>query len=221
MVATLTDEILQLELDYDPDAECPNDWDCDWKLYSFCTRHTCYKDPEKLGLSYKQDADGLPAKMPVLLRRRLAVGLAFWVSYFEHGNHMWFLKGTKSPPDMRWDGCRLAGLLVWEHGPRSLGPKTLEDRAKSAAVFLEQYTAWGNGHVYCWDIKDANDEYVQSSGNYYTEEEALSSLAEELVGKKFSIPTHWDTSNQTFLREKVAELEKRRASSHEQRSGSS
>lgn len=129
---------LIVRLEYDHDAECP----ADWKLYSFGRRHTNFVSPEKLGLGLELEADGLPKVFDKKLRTKLKNGLAHWLSYYEHGSCWWGRKDGPVPAgvEFRWDGRRVAGLLVWEHAPRELGSKTYEGRCADADRFLATYT---------------------------------------------------------------------------------
>jgi hypothetical protein len=194
---------LQVALSYDSDVEDPNARDGDWKLYSFCHRHTAYTSHAKLRLSLDRDLDGLPVRQPVELRKRLSVGLAFWLSYFEHGSCIWFIKGSQNMADMRWDGVKLAGLLVWEHGPQSLGAKEYADRENDAMRFLAEYTASANGEVYCWDILNADDEFVDCCGGYYSDEDACDALAVALAGREFKFYGEWAESQKEYLLEAI------------------
>jgi hypothetical protein len=137
------------------DQDCPNPMtDCDgqWTLHSFGRRHVNYTNPEALGLSLERDADGYPKVRNPGLRTKLKVGLAFFVSYFEHGQCMWFMPGCG--PTCPWDSVKCAGLLVWDHKPSDLGAKTYQERQKDAASFLEEYTHWCNGECYGFQVED-------------------------------------------------------------------
>lgn len=157
----------------DPDLENPAEFDGSWTPYSFGRQHASYKDPEALGLSLDRDEDGKPKIMNPGLRRKLKVGLAFFLAYYEHGGCVWSLTGEG--PQCRWDSVRIAGLLVWEHKPGDMGAKTPEARAKDARAFLESYNAWSNGEglgyavesgVEC-DHGDTHWEHIDSCWGYF------------------------------------------------------
>jgi|GEM_PF-3289349 len=137
-----------ITIDHDHDVDDPGDYD-GWSVHSFSTQHSNYKDPADLGL----DADGDP-DCPDLLRK-LKEGLAFRLSYFEHGQCMWSLQGTG--PQCRWDNVQLAGLLIWEGADDDIGATTVEDRQKDAASFLDQYTKWCNGYTFCYRSTKVRD----------------------------------------------------------------
>jgi hypothetical protein len=143
---------IRIRIENDPDLENPTEWDGQWTVYSFGRRHLSYKDPEELGLSLERGEDGKPKVLNPGLRRKLEVGLAFFLSYYEHGGSVWSLIGEG--PQCRWDTVSLAGLLVWEHPPKELGAKSREDRAKDARRFLETYNAWSNGDGMGYVVED-------------------------------------------------------------------
>jgi len=150
-----------IEILLDQDAECPDGWDDQWKLYSFCTRHAHYANPGGL----LQDDFG---NTPIGLRRKLTVGTAFFLSYFEHGRCRWGLAGSMDGmPDFQWDGVGVAGLLVWEHPVSHLGPKTRKDREADAECFLSAFTAWANGDVYGYVVRDDDGEELDSCFGFY------------------------------------------------------
>jgi len=122
--------VIRLEHDYD--AENPCDYD-GWKAYSFSNRHANFKHPDE----FEDDED---------LERRLKIGLAFKLAYFEHGQCEWTLSGEGY--QCRWDSGSFAGLLIWENAEDDIGAVTVEDRRKDAKAFLETYTAWCNGYVF-------------------------------------------------------------------------
>ena len=135
-------------LHYDQDAECPCDNDCQWKLVSFNHRHINYQDPDK----YLEVRDGEVVGANIGLRRKLEVGTAFILSYFEHGEGAWSLKGEGT--QCRWDTAQIAGVLLWEHPVNEMGSKTYEERAEDARKFLEVYNEWANGHCYGYSIEE-------------------------------------------------------------------
>lgn len=130
---------LELTIDYDHDAECPSDGECEWRLYSFNSRHTRFRHPDEV--------------LTDELRPKLESGLAHVLSYYEHGLCRWSLKGEG--PVCRWDSVGVAGVLVWEDDENALGPTTYEDRADSARRFCEDYTEWANGNCYGYGLRNA------------------------------------------------------------------
>jgi len=160
-------------LNYDDIPESPNDWGS-WKLYSFQARHVSYRNPN----------DFFPEGKPTIgFRRKLDVGLAFVLSYGEHGTCRWFRQGTSYCDP--WDTTRFAGILVWENSPKDIGAKSYEDRAKDADSFLETYTNWCNGNVYGFDLDEEvvlpcghtkRENYTSCYGFYDVE-----SLAQEVA----------------------------------------
>jgi hypothetical protein len=180
--------MLKLKIWRDEDVRMPGmeSYAHDWKLYSFCRRHSSYQDPSSLGLGYDLDENGDPVVLDRKIRRKLDKGLAFWLAYFEHGDCWWGRKNGEIPGgvEFQWDGNRNAGLLVWEHHWRTMGAKTYEDRAKDADGFLVSYTAWANGEylgytIYAEDEDDAED----CCGGFLPDDSFFSEIAASLAGR--------------------------------------
>lgn len=174
--------LIHLFIEREDSPEDPNDRECDWRLISFNTRHLHFQHHETL---IKRDGTGATAAM----RRKLAAGLAFVLSYYEHGDCLWYIPGTHSPPDMQWDGCRVAGVLIWgtKNPRRDMGAKTYEDRKKDAEAFVEHYTAWANGHLYYYRIEDADGEMLESSGDWSDFGEMVQEIRPSLKGHRVRI----------------------------------
>ena len=157
---------LILHVDYDQDAEVPGSENDEWKVISFGHRHVNYEDPHKY----------LPPKIG--LRRKLAVGLAFYLSYYEHGLCRWSLNGEGSNDP--WDSVGTAGIIIWTGKPGDIGAKTIEDRKKDARSFLEQYTDWANGSVYWYRLETPDGEDVDQDGGLYGSDHLEDSLSQAL-----------------------------------------
>ena len=128
---------------HDSDLENPSDFEGAWTLYSFGRRHVNHRDPE----------DFFPNGKPSLaIRRKLAVGTAFVLSYYEHSGCAWSLRGQGT--QCRFDSVDVAGILVWEHNPKDMGAGTLEARAADAEGFLKTYNAWANGDGYGYQVEE-------------------------------------------------------------------
>jgi len=130
-----------ITIGHDHDAENPCDTD-GWKVYSFNRRHANYKSPNDF-----EDSEEL--------REKLEAGLAFKLSYFEHGQCAWSLQGEGY--ECRWDSVDFAGLIIWETDSDDLGPKTYEDREKDARSFIEHYTQWCNGSCFWYSAVRMDD----------------------------------------------------------------
>lgn len=132
-----------LTLVRDSDLQNPSEFDGAWKLYSFSRRHRDHENPETF----------FPNGKPTLaIRRKLEVGTAFLLSYYEHSGSLWSLQGEG--PHCQWDTVDMAGILVWEHKPSDMGAKTREARAKDAQGFLDDYNDWANGYGYGYQIEE-------------------------------------------------------------------
>lgn len=148
-----TDFKYRVRIEHDPDCESPAECDHTWLPYSFSTRHINYREPAEFF------DEGRPK---LWLRNKLRVGLAFPLSYHEHGLGVWFIRGTKWTPDAAWDTVDLAGLLVWEDKPSEIGGKTVAERQKDAAAFLAEYSDWCNGNCHGYVIENADRNTVAS-----------------------------------------------------------
>lgn len=172
--------MLTVTIHPDESSECPMDWDGQWKLYSFNYRHSSSANPHDFFDEY--------GNVPIGLQRKLSVGTAFWLSYFEHGSCLWGRRGTMSHmPDFRWDGAEMAGILLWENPVTDMGAKTLDDRAKDADGFLETYTNYCNGNVYGYVIENEDGEHVDSCWGYYDDNSLKEAVKEAVDGEDFQV----------------------------------
>ena len=145
MNATAIKLLIKFWHDDQADSPCEEDG---WKSYSFSTRHSNHASPYNVGFEEDDDGNDVPDKD---LQAKLDAGLAFTLSYFEHGQCSWSLSGEG--PQCRWDSVRFAGLLVWEQDAGDLGPETYEEREKDARAFIERFTNWCNGEIYGYTIE--------------------------------------------------------------------
>lgn len=180
---------LIVHLDYDPDCDCPADSDCAWKLYSFNPRHSSYKHPQDLELGRQAVKDGPPQVLNPGLRKKLQVGLAHFLSYYEHGDCLWFRKDGLVPfgADCPWDCAGLAGLLVWEHPAKEMGAKSFQDRAKDADGFLKSYTAWANGEAYWYSVEEADGTLLDSCGGFLDVPYLLERVRAAVKGRPYDV----------------------------------
>ena len=139
--------------------ENPLETDC-WKLYSFNRNHRSFKDPDYFFPNGRPDEN----PVPIGLRRKLAVGTAFILSYTEHGQCEWGVEGTIGMPV--FDSCSIAGLLIWEDSVKNLGPKTYADRQKDAEGVCAVYSEWCNGNVYGYSVEEKG-EVIDSCWGFY------------------------------------------------------
>lgn len=163
---------LTLTLHYDQEAENPCEHD-GWKLYSFCTKHVNFRHPDEFGIR----RDGTTDKLG--FRRKLEVGTAFVLGYFEHGQSLWFHADERpagTEGDFRWDGVGVAGVLVWEQPVSDLGPKSFDDRKDDARRFLDGYTAWANGECYGFTLETDDGELIDSCFGFFDVEHMFSEI---------------------------------------------
>ena len=156
------DKIIFFDVGHEDGPPNPlEDFDAYGTIWSFSPRHNNFKNPQEI--ECHPDRVGL--------------------SYHEHGNCEWFVKGTKYPPDMRWDGREHAG--IWEpddclraevkgmdqHARR----KKMEKYAEEACKI---YTEWCNGEVYegfynVYLLKKTEDDQPLIEEHYYAEGERV------------------------------------------------
>ncbi len=156
-----------------PESPCANDG---WKVHTFA-RHKFITDvdPDLYVKKYNRSTGEItPANIG--LRRKLEVGLAFWLGCYEHGEIQWALRGEQQ--SCQFDSTGLAGIIVWEDQPGDLGPKDYAGREADARKFLDTYTKWCNGHVNDVWIDDASGERVESFFECYDEK----AMFEEIEG---------------------------------------
>lgn len=165
---------LTVEIYHDLDVENPCDEYSTWRLYSFSPKHLSYRDPD----------DFFPGgKATPELGDKLKNGLAWILSYFEHGNCVWMLSDEPRgilAGDWRWDGVDVAGVLVWERPPGELGLQTKEERRAAAAAFAKIYTSWCNGETYYYNVTDSEGDEVDASGGFIGVDHLISVLLDEL-----------------------------------------
>jgi hypothetical protein len=157
-----------LTIGYDCDVERPDSTYDGWKPVSFGRRHNNYEHPDNYRLNKRENMG---------LRRKLQVGLAFWLSYYEHSLCRWSLRGEG--PQCRWDSVNMAGLLIWTGMPAAMGAKTYEDRAMDARSFLEEYTEWCNGNCY-WFSLEAAEWPLDSCGGFIGTDQLTETINEIL-----------------------------------------
>lgn len=135
----------------DCDIENPSEFmDCTWKIHSFNRHHASFSHPENFE--------------NIGIRRKLAVGTAFMLSYYEHGACQWSLRGTG--PSCRFDSVDYAGIMTFDN-PKDMGAKTYEDRRQDAKIFLDLYTDWCNGYGHGYVIETEDGEELDSCFGFY------------------------------------------------------
>jgi hypothetical protein len=168
---------LTLEINHDLDVEQPDSGYDGWRLVSFGRKHSNYQDPDKYVKGFdRRTREVTPANIG--LKRKLNVGLAFFLSYYEHGQGAWSLIGEGTQD--QWDTAYLAGILLWTGKPGDIGAKTLEDRAEDARDFLENYNAWANGETFWFRLVNKSGEEIESIGGLIGDEALSEVVGEEL-----------------------------------------
>jgi len=163
-------QVLTICVDYDRDTENPLDpQENSWRLVSFNSRHIGFEHPD----IYFDD--GLPNEA---LQTLLDAGKAWLLSYHEHGQGTWFLKGTGSERGLQcqWDTAQTGGILFSD-------PDYVETpeypAAKTVEAILSEYNDWCNGNCYCYSITNDCDEVLASCGGFIGGENLIDHLREE------------------------------------------
>jgi hypothetical protein len=175
----------------EPD-HCPEDPSkiCDgaWSIYPFSS-HADFAEYLKAEFGEPVRPDARPPILSVDFklkknRDKEEKGLAYKLSKYEHGDEVWYLGGEYRGVDHQWDGTDYAGVMIWENPEEDIGAKTPEDRAKDAKAWLDEWTAWRNGHVYDVHLEDAEGEMEDPRGPWcgslYSKEHAIEVVLEVL-----------------------------------------
>jgi hypothetical protein len=199
--------MLQIIVRYVEPQEALSEIFCGWEVYSFSHRHVNYKHPDEFGLYYDRENRSLETTN-IGLRRKLDVGLAFLLSYFEHGVGAWGRQGVFSHlPDAMWDCARFAGIALWVEKAKDCPAKTYSERAKLLDEYLENFTAVWNGDIYeCVFVDDETDDMFGLGiyGGHHFKEMAKE-IAQVVGNKPFEIVGDVPRSMKENLLERIEE----------------
>lgn len=185
--------MLLVRLNYSSELSDPCLEEGQWKLYSFSTRHPHFK------LASSFDVEVTRNEVLVVndssLKTKLDQGLAYWLSFYDHGNVVWFRKDGSVPPgvEFQYDGVRVAGLLIWPENysvEEMRWAKNPESRIADVDLFLRRYTDWMNGFGYDYDVvnPDTGEVIDRYSGIYACQAiDMLEDLATVLGSQEFSV----------------------------------
>ncbi len=171
-----------LRIEYDWDVESPCNGDYQWKVTSFNRNHTNFGDPP---LDYY-------GNLSIGFRRKLQVGTAFLLDYFEHGTSIWSLRGEG--PQCPWDSVTGAGFMALDD------PKDRpEGRKEDARNFLKWYNDWCNGQTFQYSL-EKEGEVIDSRCGFigddieYGAREAREDFGPitEVVGEAADMVSHMD-----------------------------
>jgi hypothetical protein len=132
----------RVEIDRDPHCESPEDYDFAWKIYSFDSQYTNYRDPKVMGVRW--DDRGWPVITDIGLRNKWRAGLLYFLD--RRYDHRWRIAEG---------GDHVGGVLVWEHKPNEL-PR--DGRRRDADSFLRQYNAWADGECYGYNVSEVDED---------------------------------------------------------------
>jgi hypothetical protein len=177
---------LSLNIGYDQDAECPSDnRDSTWRVVSFSSRHSKYENPDNYLTPVYDERGRFQYADPnnIGLRRKIQCGTAFILSYYEHGQGQWSIKGEGT--QCRWDTADVAGIAFFDSDPSEISranglPMSEKYNARAADLrgFLEEYNNWANGYVYgysfSYDGDDPDNDETDSCWGFYDPKYLLS-----------------------------------------------
>lgn len=131
----------KITVNHDPDTDNPcTDGDGRWQIYT-----TNSKEFLKL---LDPDTDSEYALFNAETLTKLKTGLAFVLSYSEHGRQcQWDLKNTDFNPN------EVDAIAVWEETEENLGPITYLHRQIDCRQQVQEYTQWCNGDCYWFKIE--------------------------------------------------------------------
>jgi hypothetical protein len=165
------DYILFIRTDYSEGEPNPcEDQDGIGTIRSLNTRHVNSITPDEMNNILNNDED------------------AVILSYFEHGQSLWFVKDSTAPAgvEFQWDGVGVAGIWIPDDCVREsyTGQDGLSRRdwmVKQAAAACEAYTQWCNGEVYSYSVE------------LYRKREEDGYLFDELTDYRFADPVYEDS----------------------------
>ena len=130
----------KIAIEYDTDAECPNDWGS----YQIVPN--------------SEDYYTATGKLKPEYQAKIRAGKMFAVDKFEHGNVAYGLAGSFTD---RWDTSRGWGWIIFED--EYVKGTTFDERKGYAEGDLETYTDWANGNVYGYIITDPYGDEPEDS----------------------------------------------------------
>jgi hypothetical protein len=154
---------ITVEVGYDQNCDNPLDNDGMGSIRSLSRRHS-----NSIGA---EEFEALTGFNPATGEFKGGDQDAVVLSYFEHGNHLWFVKGeTPCGVEYRWDGVRVAG--VWQPDDvllqevKGLTPaKRLAKMVEFARQACTEFTAWGNGECYYFNVKVVDENEQKLAGD--------------------------------------------------------
>lgn len=155
--------MLNVKIGYD---SCCDFDECAFELHSFNRRHKNFLHPDDVSDE---------------LNEKIQNGRAFYVSYYEHGNCLWFRANSNVPAgvEFQWDGRKIAGIVEY------VDEYEVENMDEAIDSFLKVYTDWANGNCYYCSITDDNGEFIDSCGGFIGSEHLADYLADIIGDKDF------------------------------------
>jgi hypothetical protein len=157
----------EIEIDYDQDVECPNDWDEAIQVFSASYAKQFWDQARSEFSNAETAVDKLSRGV------EMQTGDAYYlgIERYSHGADAYALCGMGNFPDRRWDVSPIVGWVKIDRKQAKDNKWGPAGRRKAAAAKLEEWTAWCNGWVYYYDtsVKDESGEEIEGSscGGFY------------------------------------------------------
>ena len=149
---------VELHLDDDGDQESPLEWN-EWLIWANFERnytsHSEYADPEEAMADAKENGY-----------------LIFNLYRFEHGA-VAYKVGESNPFSCPWDSGQVGYVFVDKAKARKewmwqrISKKRLDQLEQTVRNICETFSAWANGEIYGYIVRDADDEILESCWGYY------------------------------------------------------
>lgn len=172
----------RLVIHYELSAESPRQWD---NLGYFITRERNYPSPDSKQNEWIQniveetanDVSNVDMHIELITKAINETGETVKVIYpvnrYEHGNVV-YSRGIVN----NFDYSNCGFYIVTDKTQNVLGtPDTLIEKVIDSE--LETYTAYANGEVYYYMLRDENGEEIDSCGGFYNIEDIKENLPEE------------------------------------------
>lgn len=101
------------------------------------------------------------------LRRKLQVGLAFWI---DNDNYR-----------IRDNDYHRCVLVVWTGKPKDISARIYAERKADCERFLEEYSKWANGETFFVAIEDLSGNTIDAVGGYIGQEDVEYCLKEHML----------------------------------------
>jgi hypothetical protein len=170
--------LLTLTIDHDNDVPSPCE-SVGWNVVTFGNGNLISDAPREEYVR-KINKDG-----PIPTRKylnKIANGLAFWISLYEHSGRVFSLFGEGS--NDQWDSTSVAGIMFWNAHPSQLTAKTFDERKAQARSFIAMYTDWAEGNTNRFSLEDEDSNTLTELGGYIGTDDMVKDIEKALENHK-------------------------------------